>query len=104
LTRLVFADPAARDLADIIDYISLDNPDAAEKVYRAIAAVAARLNDFPEMGRPGRLAGTREVAVPSLPYLVVYEATRDLVTILAVFHGARDLVRVLAERRDELKR
>ena len=102
--RLVFAEPAARDLDDIIDYIALDNQDAAEKVYRAVAATAARLIDFPEIGRSGRLPGTREFAVPSLPYLIVYEVGSEVVTILAVFHGARDLVRALAERRSELKR
>jgi plasmid stabilization system protein ParE len=62
--RLVFAEPAARDLDDIIDYIALDNRDAAEKVYRALAATAERLIDFPEIGRSGRLPGTREFAVP----------------------------------------
>jgi toxin ParE1/3/4 len=102
--RLIFAEPAARDLNDIIDYIALDNRDAAEKVYRAIAAASERLTDFPEMGRPGRLPGAREFAVRSVPYLIVYEIDPNVVTILAVFHGARDLVPALAERRNELKR
>jgi toxin ParE1/3/4 len=57
--RLVFADPAERDLDSIIDYIALDDPTAAEKVYRAIVATARRLTNFPEVGRPGRLPGTR---------------------------------------------
>jgi toxin ParE1/3/4 len=46
---------AARDLDDFIDYIALDNPPAAEKVYRAIVAAAERLQDFPEIGHAGRL-------------------------------------------------
>lgn len=62
--RLVFAEPAERDLDSIIDYIALDNPTSAEKVYRAIAASARRLTDLPEMGRPGRLPGTRELRCP----------------------------------------
>ncbi|QCI79148.1 type II toxin-antitoxin system RelE/ParE family toxin [Hankyongella ginsenosidimutans] len=45
--RLVFAEPAARDLDDIIDYIALDNPPAAEKVYRTIVTATDRLQDFP---------------------------------------------------------
>ncbi|HDH03614.1 MAG TPA: type II toxin-antitoxin system RelE/ParE family toxin [Actinobacteria bacterium] len=83
----------------MIDYIELDNPAAAQKVFRTIDAVAGRLADFPEMGRAGRLPGTRELAVPGLPYLVVYQVAVDAVIIVAVFHGARDLVRILAERR-----
>jgi toxin ParE1/3/4 len=101
--RLVFADPAERDLDSIIDYIALDNPSAAEKVYRAIVAAAEGLINFPEMGRSGRLPGTREFSLSSLPYLIVYEVGADVVTILAVFHGARDLARALVERKSGLK-
>ncbi|WP_445679695.1 type II toxin-antitoxin system RelE/ParE family toxin [Radicibacter daui] len=102
--RLLFADPAANDLADIIDDIALDNPPAAERIFRAISDTAQRLIRFPDSGRPGRLAGTREIPVPDLPYLVVYQAIEDTVTVLAVFHGARDLAKALDERRQELKR
>ena len=102
--RLVFAEPAARDLEDIIDYIALDSPAAAETVYRAIVAATERLCEFPEAGRPGRLPRTREWTVVSLPYIIVYQVRDDAVTVLAVFHGARDLARALAERRNELDR
>ena len=102
--RLLFAAPAARDLEDIIDYIALDSPAAAESVYRAIIAAAEQPRDFPDTGRPGRLPRTREWSVVSLPYVIVYQARGDALTVLAVFHGARDLTRALAERRKELKR
>lgn len=101
--RLEFAKAARRDLEDIIDYITLDNPTAAEKVYRAIVASARRLGDFPDLGRSGRLPGTRELHVSSLPYLIVYQVGTEAVTILAIFHGARDLVQAFAERRKQIK-
>ena len=100
--RLVFTEPAASDLDDIIDYIALDNPAAAERVFRAIVASSKRLSEFPGLGRPGRLSATREFAVTGLPYLIVYEVDAEAVTVLAVFHGARDLPRALAERRNQL--
>ena len=101
--RLDFTEPAERGLDDIIDYIALDNPAAAEKVYRAIVAAAERLTRFPEIGRVGRLPDTRELTIASLPYLIVYQVAAETVTILAVFHSARDLGRALAERKAELK-
>ncbi|KGM34194.1 type II toxin-antitoxin system RelE/ParE family toxin [Inquilinus limosus] len=101
--RLVFAEPAESDLKDIIDYIALDNPLAAERVYGAIVATAERLTRFPEIGRVGRLPDTRELTVTSLPYLIVYQVATETVTILAVFHGARDLARALDERKAGLK-
>ena len=103
MKRLVFAEPAARDLEGIIDYIALDNATAAEGVYRRIVETADRLRHFPELGRSGRLPATRELSVSALPYLIVYEADPETVTILAVFHTSRDLARALAEREQERK-
>ncbi|GGF55529.1 hypothetical protein GCM10007301_13970 [Azorhizobium oxalatiphilum] len=96
--RLVYAEPASRDLASIIAYIALDSPAAAETVIRRIIESAHKLTRFPDMGRMGRLPGTRELVVPGLPYLIVYQVTPDMVTVLAVFHGSRNLARALAER------
>lgn len=101
--QLLFTDPAARDLESIIGYIALDNPTAAENVYRSILATAGQLTEFPDIGRAGRLSGTRELPVAGFPYLLVYQVSSGAVTILAVFHGARDLVRALEERQTELK-
>ena len=101
--RLVFAEPAAADLDDIIEFIALDDPAAAERVYRVIKAATDRLRDFPEIGHPGRLPGTRELSVVSLPYVITYEVERETVTVIAVFHGARDLAQSLRERRKRLR-
>lgn len=98
MKRLVIAEPAARDLEDIVDYIARDNPVVAEGVYRGIVAAAQRLPQFPALGRPGRHPETRELSVSGLPYLIVYEVGTEVVTILAVFHTARDFARALRER------
>ena len=98
LKQLIIAEPAARDLEGIVDYIALDNPAAAENVYRGIVRAAERLPEFPALGRPGRHPETRELSVSGLPYLLVYEVSADAVTILAVFHTSRDLARALRDR------
>lgn len=98
MKQLVIAEPAARDLEGIVDYIALDNPVAAEEVYRGIVRAAQRLPRFPALGRPGRYPETRELSVSKLPYLIVYEVSAEAVTILAVFHTARDLVQIMRDR------
>ena len=100
--RLVFAEPAAEDIDDIVAYIGLDSPSAAEGVFRAIAAAAERLAEFPGLGRAGRLPDTREWPVVSLPYVIIYQVRGEDVVILAVFHTARNLARAMAERRRAL--
>jgi toxin ParE1/3/4 len=98
LKRLVIAEPAARDLEAIVDYIALDNLTAAQSVYQAIVSAAEQLPEFPALGRLGRYPETRELSVADLPYLIVYQVTLDAVTIVAVFHAARDLARALDDR------
>ncbi|WP_426033256.1 type II toxin-antitoxin system RelE/ParE family toxin [Cypionkella sp. TWP1-2-1b2] len=95
---LAIAEPAARDLESIVDYIAQDNPTAAESTYRAIVRAAEKLPAFPAMGRPGRHPETRELSIADLPYLIVYAVGAEHVTILAVFHTSRNLVQALHDR------
>jgi plasmid stabilization system protein ParE len=48
-----------------------------------------QLRDFPAMGRPGRVAGTRELVIPGKPYVVPYRVKESVIEILRVFHTAR---------------
>ncbi len=50
---------------------------------------AKRERDHPRRGRPGRVAGTRELVVPGTPYIVVYAVGADYVRIHRVLHGAQ---------------
>ncbi|WP_071797419.1 type II toxin-antitoxin system RelE/ParE family toxin [Natronohydrobacter thiooxidans] len=98
MKQLVITEPAARDLERIVDYVALDNPVAAERVYRGIVSAAERLPEFPALGRPGRHPETRELSVADLPYLIVYEVGSETVTLLAVFHTSRNLAKALHDR------
>ena len=95
---VTYASAARLDLNAIIDYISLEDRAAAERVFYAISDSVSRLGDYPNMGHVGRVPDTRELSVTGLPYIVVYEVSAEAVTVLAVFHGARDLARAMAER------
>ncbi|WP_299567776.1 type II toxin-antitoxin system RelE/ParE family toxin [uncultured Sulfitobacter sp.] len=79
---------AIADLLAIIDYISDDNPDAAQVLKDEIEAMAAGLTEHPRRHRPGRVKGTREMVVrPN--YIVVYAENVSAVTVLRVLHAAQ---------------
>ena len=65
------------------------SPRAAVKVDDQIVAAVRRLLDFPESGRPGRVAGTRELVVPRTPFIAAYVVNGDRVRILRILHGAQ---------------
>lgn len=71
------------------EYISQDSPGAAARTVAAIVEAVGRLKQHPALGRPGRLAGTRELVVPDTPYIVPYRVRGDAVELLRVFHAAR---------------
>ena len=88
--KLEWAPEALHDLVEVHAYIARDNPDAATKVVRRIVTfVAERLTDMPEIGRPGRHPGTRELFIPRTPFIVPYRVTADQVSVLRVYHSAR---------------
>jgi toxin ParE1/3/4 len=71
------------------EYIARDNPAAAAHVVQKIAEAVDRLKQYPAMGRPGRITGTRELVVSGTPYIVPYRIRENEVEVLRVFHGAR---------------
>ena len=81
---------AVADLDDIAGYISQDNPEAARRTVRRLWTAAKSLAEQPEMGRPGRVHGTRELVVSDTPFVVPYRVAGSEIEILRVLHGARD--------------
>ncbi len=70
-------------------YIARDNPAAATRVVLAIERAVAQVADYPGLGKPGRVEGTRELVVSGTPYIVPYRVRGQSVEILRVFHAAR---------------
>ena len=85
---LIWSIPAEENLASIIDYIALDNPQAALRIDEIIQNSADSLISFPYKGKQGRVIGTRELVVlPS--YILVYEISGDTISILDVLHTSQ---------------
>jgi addiction module RelE/StbE family toxin len=85
---LEWREAARADLLAIVNYISDDNPDAAQRLKDEIEAKAAKLPRHPKLYRPGRVTGTREMLVRS-NYVVVYAEDARAVSILRVLRTSQ---------------
>ena len=84
--------PAARaDIRGIHAFIARDSDRTADTVVSRIRASIETLRVLPMAGRLGRIAGTREWSIPSLPYFVVYALTSETdLDIVSIVHERRD--------------
>ncbi len=87
--EVVWLSRARRHLTEIVGYIADDNPTAAISVKERIEQATAHLSTSPQMGRQGRIDGTRELIVAGLPYIIPHRLRFGRVEILDVIHAAR---------------
>jgi toxin ParE1/3/4 len=79
---------ARADLLAIIEFISDDNPAAAQRLKDDIEDRVDKLPEHPKLYQAGRVAGTREMVVrPN--YVVIYKEDARAIAILRVLHAAR---------------
>ena len=88
--KLPWTRPALADLIEAQQYITRDNPAAAEALAKRVWDAANNLSVHPEIGRQGHVEGTREWLVSQTPYLIVYRVKGDTVEILRIWHGRRN--------------
>ena len=88
--NILWSPEAIEDLTSLRAYIAEDDPAAARGVVLHIMHnIEQLLPNNPQMGRPGRVLGTRELVIPKTPFIVPYRLQRNVIQILRVYHGAR---------------
>jgi toxin ParE1/3/4 len=71
------------------EYIAAEDVAAADRLIERILSAVQALGQHPQLGRKGRVEGTRELVLTGTPFIVAYRLRHDQVEILAVLHGAR---------------
>jgi len=84
---LVWSPRAVAHLAALRAHVTRDSPRVAQRIAQILLAAAERLTEFPNLGRPGRIQGTRECVVPGTPYVMPYRVRGERLEVIAVFHG-----------------
>jgi toxin ParE1/3/4 len=89
MSRVSLSEIAEADLDSITDHIAREDPVAAVRVVDEIERRIAVLAERPNLGRRGRVAGTREMVLSGTPFIAIYRVQAPDVLILRVVHGAR---------------
>ncbi len=87
--RLVYSRRYSRQLEEIHERIAADNPAVAPRIVERIRTAVERWQEFPAIGRPGRVENTRELVIAGTPYIVPYRVKGDIVQIIAILHSAQ---------------
>ena len=87
--KVVWTQAALADLANARSYIAEESPGAAARTVDRIEEALQALRRHPMIGRPGRVAETRELVVPGTPFIAVYYVTAKRIEVVALIHGAR---------------
>lgn len=86
---LVWLKRALNDRDAQLDYIAHDNPLAAVAQGDRVEDQVDQLLQHPNMGRPGRKQGTRELVISRTPFIVVYRNKGKRIELLRLLHGSQ---------------
>lgn len=87
---IVFSSRAKSDITAHWEYVSSFSLDAADRVKSKLLQQLNVLSSYPDLGRVGRVDGTRELVISRTDLIAVYEVRQEIVRILRIVHGAQD--------------
>lgn len=87
--RIKWRTAARLELLSAARYIRKHHIAAADRFRTVVKEKTAALEGFPEAGRLGRVAGTREIVLAEFPYVIVYVVHKGWLEIVDIIHTAR---------------
>jgi addiction module RelE/StbE family toxin len=84
--------PTRKALANLDEeatFIAKQNPEAAAQIVERIETAVRKLVSHPALGQPGRVPGTRELAISGTPYIIPYRVRGKALEILRVLSSSR---------------
>lgn len=85
MAEIIWLDPAVFDLEEIVGYIALDNPDAADRLVYRILKHLDQLIDHPLSGPvPPELPNSEYRQIVEPPCRIFYKIQKDIVYIVNV--------------------
>ena len=85
---------AQHDLLEIWEWIALDSPAIADRVYDVIEARCGSLRDHPRLGRPRPEIGEGARSLVIKRWIAFYRIVEDGVQVVRIVDSARDLTKL----------
>jgi toxin ParE1/3/4 len=92
--KIIWTQTAAEDLKEIVQYIALDDPDAAAKLAERIITCIENASNLPFSNRSVPEKGEESIRESILkPYRIIYQtdAHREVLHVLRIWHAARGI-------------
>jgi addiction module RelE/StbE family toxin len=89
MRKIEWTGPALQDLVAAGDSIAQENSESAQRMASRVQEAVEHLREHPNLGRPGRLADTKELVVSGTPFIAVYWIKQGRVQILRLLHHAQ---------------
>jgi toxin ParE1/3/4 len=100
--EVIWAEAAIRDLEQIVDFIALEAPLAAQRLFDRVAKTSQTLDLLPRRGRVvpelARFKITTYRELILRPYRLLYKIDERRVLVVAFFDGRRDLEHAILAR------
>jgi len=87
--KLQWSAASEEDRGRIFDFLAERNPAAALRMDERIDEAVEHLIEYPQIGREGRVEGTRELVIGNTPYIAAYKVGVEGILILRLLHGAQ---------------
>lgn len=97
MMKLVYAQSAKNDIAEITGYFLPLNEQAADSIYYSILDAAEKISEFPRIGRSRPDLGAGIYSFPTGRYFIVYTIIDGSIVVMRVLDARRDISAIFSE-------
>lgn len=80
---------ALNDLESAREFVTSEHPQNLELTIENIQSSIGQIKIFPEIGRVGRVKGTRELVFSQMPFILIYRKMKSSIEIISLLHQSR---------------
>lgn len=84
MIRVQWSAKSRADIQDFTRWLARQDPRAARNMRQDLFEMVSKLSGRHDIGRPGRLDGTREKSLIKWSKVIVYERTDEILTIVSI--------------------